>query len=1075
VPDYTLGVTACSTCGAQNPKRARFCLECGAALPERAVAGEVRKVVTILFSDVAGSTALGERLDPEAVRTVMGRYFSAARKAIEFHGGTVEKFIGDAVMAVFGSPQLHEDDAIRAVRAADAMRRNLRSLNEELQRQHGLELLTRTGINTGEVIAGDAGTQTLVTGDAVNTAARLEQAAEPGSIVIGELTYRLVHEAVDVTPLDAVQAKGKAEPVRAYRVDRVSEVGDARDLRAGDLVGREPELRVLLDAYTRASDTRTVALVTVLAHAGVGKSRLLREVAARLPGGARIIRGRCLPYGDGTAQWPIREALRPAAGIVDGDSTEVIVEKLGTLAAGDPSARTIGEGVAQLMSVAGVSVSQDDAFWAARRILERMADTAPLVAIFEDLHWADSVFLDLLEYIVDLVADVPFLIIATARPDLLEARPSWASGRSTTQLLRLESFGPGDIEALCRAQEGGDALPKDFIARIGDASEGNPLFVEEMVAMLRDDGVLRRSGDAWEMTAQREVGVPPTIRALIAARLDRLPDDARQVAARGSVIGRVFETAALAQIAPDDVRASLTAQLLTLVRRELIRPARADIGAGDAFAFRHVLIRDAAYEALPKRDRADLHARLADWIEQTTGDELTQFQEVIAHHLEEAYRYRVSLGTDDDEAHSLRLRAAEHFGAIGERALAAGSITQAASVLRRAMELAGLEASPRLLLSAGDALIRAGDHPGGDALLRRADEVARANGEHVLGAVARAVRAMFEAFLGPVDVRHSTATIQEALDEIRPSGDSAALARVYGALAFTLGGVGRLVEAREAGEASVVNARAAGDEARARRALAIMSGMLIDGPTPVSEAIDWCSKTLDDVGESRNARYPLLETLGWLYSYAGRPAEARRAQAEARSVALELGQVLDVELIALGLAETAAADGDLDEAERYATAAAERLEGLKAVQIASAIAVLSRIRTAKGDPGSGLELIDARPLTAEWDVFTKADWLRARALALLGLGRLDEAAAAAEQNVELVMPTELVVQQADALETAARIHLARDRPAEAIRDLEAALNLNTKKGRIASIQRTREVLATIPPIQGPSASHSSED
>ncbi|MCA1572721.1 MAG: AAA family ATPase, partial [Chloroflexi bacterium] len=868
------------------------------------------------------------------------------------------------------------------------------------------------------------------------------------------------HEAVDATPLDAIHAKGKAEPVRAYRVDRVSAVGDAR-VRTGDLVGRGTELRALLEAYTHSSETRTVTLVTVLAHAGVGKSRLLREVGARLPSEAQIIRGRCLPYGDGTAQWPIREALRPAAGVVDGDSTELIVEKLGALAAGDPSARAIGEGVAQLMSVAGVSVSQDDAFWATRRILERMAETAPLVAIFEDLHWADAAFLDLLEYVVDLTTDVPLVIIATARPDLLEARPSWASGRSNTQLIRLESLDLGDIEALCRAQEGGDALAIEFIARIADASEGNPLFVEEMVAMLRDDGVLRRSGDGWEMTSQQEVGVPPTIRALIASRLDRLPGDARQVAARGSVIGRVFETAALAQIAPDDVRASLTAQLLTLVRRELIRPARADIGAGDAFAFRHVLIRDAAYEALPKRDRADLHARLADWIEQTTGDELTQFQEVIAHHLEEAYRYRVSLGTDDDEAHSLRLRAAEHLGAIGERALAVGSITQAASVLRRAMELAGNEASPRLLLSAGDALIRAGDHPGGDALLRRADEVARASGERILGAVARAVRAMFEAFLGPVDVEHSTATIQEALEVVRNSADFAALSRVYGALAFTLGGVGRLVEAREAAEASVVNARAAGDEARARRGLAVMSGMLIDGPTPVSEAIEWCSKTLDDVGESRNARYPLLETLGWLYSYAGRPAEARRAQTEAKGVADELGQVVDVELIALGLAETAAADGELDEAERYATAAAERLEELKAIQIANAMAVLSRIRTARGDPVAGLELLDALPLNAEWDVFTKIDCLRARALALLGLGRLDEAAHVAQQTLEVIKPTELVVQQADALETSARIHLARNMIDDAMRNLEAALEGNTKKGRTPWIQRTRELLATI--------------
>ena len=1036
-------------------------MECGAGLSGAAPPSEVRKVVTILFSDVAGSTALGERLDPEAVRTVMGRYFSSARQAIELHGGTVEKFVGDAVMAVFGIPQLHEDDAIRAVSAADVMRDSLRSLNAELQQQHGLQLLTRTGINTGEVIAGHPGTQTLVTGDAVNTAARLEQAAEPGSIVIGDLTYRLVREAVDVTPLDAVQAKGKAEPVLAYRVDRVTAVGDARDVNAGDLVGREGELMVLLDAYTRASETRTVALVTVLAHAGVGKSRLLREAEARLPPDARIIRGRCLPYGDGTAQWPIREALRPAAGIVEGDSTEVIVEKLGALAGGDPSARAIGEGVAQLMSVAGVSVSQDDAFWATRRVLERMADTAPLVAIFEDLHWADPVFLDLLEYVVDLVTDVPFLIVATARPDLLEARPSWGSGRSNTQLVRLESLRAGDIETLCRAQEGGDALPDRVVTRIAEASEGNPLFVEEMVAMLRDDGVLRRSPDGWEMTSEKEVGVPPTIRALIASRLDRLPDDARQVAARGSVIGRVFETAALAQIAPDSVHVSLTAQLLTLVRRELIRPARADVGAGDAFAFRHVLIRDAAYEAMPKRERAELHARLADWIERTAADELTQFEEVIAHHLEEAYRYRFSLGSDGDEADALRLRAAKHLGAIGERALAAGSIRQAALVLRRALELAGDDASPQLLLSAGDALLRSGDQ-GGDALLRRADEEARATGATTVGAVARAVRATFEAFANPVDVERSTATARDAVEELRPSGDPGALARAYAALGFMLGSAGRLAEAQESLAASIDNARAAGDEMRARRSLAIMSGMLVDGPTPVSEAIDWCEQTLNDVGESRNARYPLLETLGWLHSYAGRPVEARRSLTEARAVAEELGQVIDVELIALGLAETAVADGDLDEAYRYATAAAERLEELGSVQVAGGTAILSRIRTAQGDPVAGLELVEARPLSADWDAFTKAEWLRARALALVALNRLDEAAATAEQNLNVVMPTELVVPQADALETAARIHLARGMLGDGMRDLEAALDRNTKKERPPAIQRTRELLAAIP-------------
>ena len=1049
-------MTACSNCGAQNPERARFCLECGVALPERAPAGEVRKVVTILFMDVAGSTALGERLDPEAVRGVMGRYFSTAREAIEQHGGTVEKFIGDAVMAVFGIPQLHEDDAIRAIRAADAIRHGLATLNDELQNNHGLKLLTRTGINTGEVISGDPAGQTLVTGDAVNTAARLEQAAEPGSIVIGELTYRLVHEAVDASPLDPVDAKGKAEPVRAYRVDRVSAVGDARDHGAGDLVGREDELRVVMDAYARASATRTVTLVTVLGQAGVGKSRLLREVAARLPAGASVIRGRCLPYGDGTAQWPIREALRPAAGIEDGDPTELVVEKLEALAAPDPSAHAIAEGVAQLMSVAGLHVSQEDAFWATRRMLERMAETRPLVAIFEDLHWADTAFLDLLEYIVDLAADAPVLIVATARPDLLESRATWASGRANTQLVRIEPLNTTDVQSLCRAQEGGEALPVDVVTRIADASEGNPLFVEEMVAMLRDDGLLRRSGDAWELTSSTAVGVPPTIRALIASRLDRLPDGARRVAAHGSVIGRIFETATLAQIASDDMRASLTAQLLTLVRREFIRPARGDLGSGDAFAFRHVLIRDAAYEALPKRERADLHVRLADWIERTTRSDLTQFEEVVAHHLEAAYRYRVSLGGEDDAARELARRASAHLRAIGERALAAGAISQAVAVLRRALPLAGNDPPAQLLLHAGDAIARSGD-PEGVALLREAERKARAGGTSSLAGVAMATRGMME-FGHGVSISETLATIGSAVDELLPLAEPVPLARAYGALAYALWGAGRMDESWHASLTSVEYARAGGDDARVRRNLAVMSGALVDGPAPVGEGIAWCLRTLEEVGESRNARYPLLEALGWLYSAEGRHDAARRSFIDAKAVADELGQVLDSAYITLGLAEATAEAGDLDEAEAIASTLPEHLDRVGSNQAPGAYALLARIRTARGSAAAALELIDARPIEPEWDVYTQGDWLRARALALLALERLEEAAAAAERAIELLTPTELTVARAHAHETMGLIHLARNRPELAAPQLQAALDMNVAKESPAGIVRTRELL-----------------
>jgi class 3 adenylate cyclase len=665
----------CPGCGLANPDRARFCQECGTALPSTADANEVRKVVTVLFTDVVGSTALGERLDAEAIRAVMARYFDLARNAAESHGGTVEKFIGDAVMAVFGIPQLHEDDAIRAIRAATEIRRSLRELNLELEERHGVHLETRTGINTGEVIAGLGG-QTLVTGDAVNTAARLEQAAEPGAIVIGELTYRLARDWITATQLEPLPAKGKAEPVPAYVVERVTDVRHEAVSPVGRIVGRQQELGDLLGRFDRAVRTRSVSLVTLLAQPGVGKSRVLRELLTRLPAATNVIQGRCIPYGDAARYWPIREALRNAAGIADGDTAQLIVDKLSALAAGDPQARAIGQGVASLMGVAGVSASQDEGFWAARRLLERVAQASPLVAVFEDLHWADGTFLDLLEYISDLGSDAPVLIVTTARPELMESKPGWGAGRENAHMIRLEPLADVDIRTLCRGQDGADALPEVVVDRIVRSAEGNPLYVEQIVAMLREDGA-----------GMTDAGVPPTVRALIASRLDRLPADARRVAEHASVIGRVFETSALAHVAPSRLDASVTQHLLTLVRRELIRPTRADLGTGDAYAFRHALIRDAAYAALPKRERAEIHERLADWLEEHVGSDLAQYQELIAHHLEQATRYRASLG--HAAARSIARRAADHLAQVGGRSLAGGAVRHAAAVLRRAMDLAG--------------------------------------------------------------------------------------------------------------------------------------------------------------------------------------------------------------------------------------------------------------------------------------------------------------------------------------------------------------------------------------------------
>jgi len=400
-------MAACPTCGAENPPEARFCSTCATRLTPAAVGRETRKTVTVLFADVAGSTALGERLDPESLRGLMSRYFGDMKAIIEGHGGNVEKFIGDAVMAVFGIPILHEDDALRAVRAATDIRDRLAALNAELGASRGLAITFRTGLYTGEVVAGDPATgQTLVTGDTVNTAARLEQAAPPGEILIGAPTYHLVRDAVEVEAVEPIVAKGKAEPVPAYRLIavRAGLAGHARRLDT-PLVGREAELAHLRSAYERAVAKRSPELVTVLGPAGVGKSRLVAEFLASTAAQATILKGRCLPYGDGITYWPLREIVHAAAGITDADGAAEAMIKLREILDDAPDADLIARRVGIAIGLESEAAPQEELFWAIRKLLEHLARQRPLVTVWEDIHWAEPTLLDLLEYIIDLGTD----------------------------------------------------------------------------------------------------------------------------------------------------------------------------------------------------------------------------------------------------------------------------------------------------------------------------------------------------------------------------------------------------------------------------------------------------------------------------------------------------------------------------------------------------------------------------------------------------------------------------------------------------------------------------------------------
>jgi class 3 adenylate cyclase/tetratricopeptide (TPR) repeat protein len=666
-------MVTCPSCGRDNPEDARFCSACGTTLGADDAERESRKVVTVLFCDLVGSTSLGESTDPEALRARMRRYFEDLRAILERHGGSVEKFVGDAVMAVFGIPASHEDDALRAVRAAWEMR--------EAVAAHGLE--ARIGVNSGAVVVGGRG-ETLVTGDAVNVAARLEQAAAPGTVLIGNETRQLVRDAVEVEAVEPLTLKGKSEPVAAFRLIGVLAGAEpvARHLER-PLVGRERERQRLRRDYDDAVADRACRLFTLLGTAGIGKSRLVADFLEHAGQGADVLRGRCLPYGEGITYWPLVEILI-AAGV-------------------EPEA------------VIGTSPAETQLSF--RRLLEERAAEHPQVVVLDDLQWAESTFLDLVEHVADLSRDAPIFLLVIARTELLDARPGWGGGKLNATSLLLEPLGDSECEELIGNLLADARLDDETRERIVETSEGNPLYVEEMLAMVRE----RAEGD--------EIVVPPTIHALLQARLDALDGDERIVIERGAVEGEVFHRGSVAQLAPPPVGPEVESHLSTLVRKELIRPDSATLPDDEAFRFRHLLIRDAAYESLPKATRAALHEQFAGWLEH---HDLVEQDEILGYHLEQAHAYRTELDPGDPVLPTLATRAFDHLAAAGRGALVRGDIPAARSLLERAASLYAPEDERRLALAPelAEVYVETNDHVRlaevFDAARKAADPITRA-------------------------------------------------------------------------------------------------------------------------------------------------------------------------------------------------------------------------------------------------------------------------------------------------------------------------------------------------------------
>src|SRR5438067_2192727 len=691
---------------------------------------------------------------------------------VEKHGGTVEKFIGDAVMAVFGVPVVREDDALRAVRVAKEMRTALGEL--------GLE--GRIGVNTGEVVTGTP--ERLVAGDAVNVAARLQQAASPGQILLGSETHVLVADAVRVKPVEPLALKGKSEPVAAWRLLDVIAGAPAYTRRTdAPFVGRRAELAALEHELERAAAERTCRLCTVVGEPGIGKSRLVGELLSAASGRARVVVGRCLSYGEGITYWPLAEIVREVAG------TEPQA-RLQELLAGDEEAELVAERIAAAVGAASAATAAaEETYWAFRRLFESLAADRPLIVVVEDVHWAEPTLLDLIEYVAGFSSGTPIVLLCVARPDLLESRPSWAAPRPNATVVSLQPLSEQASRELVKRLLGQDADP------VIRAAEGNPLFVEQLVAMRTQDG--------------GEVAVPPTLQALLAARIDRLEPDERAAVERAAVEGRSFHRGAVAELLPPPVRPTLGAALVALVRKDFIQPDRAEFAGDDGFRFGHLLIRDAAYDSVPKSLRAELHERYADWLQGKAGERLAEFEEILGYHLEQACRYREELGSADD---ALAARAGAHLAAAGRRAFARGDMPAATNLLERAAALPARENDYLLLGDLGTALAEGGDLEQATEVLQQAIEQARTAGDRAAEWTSRVVRLWVAENMDanfPADEVEREA--QAAIEALKSLGDDRALAKAWRTLgdAYNARCQGALWQA--AIEQAVVHARRTSD------------------------------------------------------------------------------------------------------------------------------------------------------------------------------------------------------------------------------------------------------------------------
>ena len=1038
----------CPSCGEENPDRFRLCGFCGTPLHTAEPAREIRKTVTIVFSDLVGSTAIGERLDSESLRAVMSRYFDVMREELERHGGTVEKFIGDAVMAVFGLPHLHEDDAERAVRAAAGMQAALAGLNAELDERFGVTLQNRTGVNTGEVVSGDpAAGQRLVTGDAVNVAARLEQAAGTNEVLIGPLTRDLVEAVADLEPVEPLALKGKSEPMPAFRLMGMR-AASAVPVAASPLVGRAEELAILRGELDAAVTSGSARLVKIVAAAGAGKSRLVAEFLGTVPYGTTVTRGRCLSYGQGITFWPIAEALREVADVRDDDPLDLARAKLDALAEGDTAA---AERAAAAVGLTDAAYPVDELFWGLRRVLTNIAARGPLVVAFEDLHWAEPTMLDLVDHLAATTA--PILLLCTARDEFADDGDGWATqaGGTTIELDRLSA----DEAAELAAALVGSAVPPATLRTIVETAGGNPLFLEQMLAMIQD----APGGD---------VAVPPTIHALLSARLDRLDGGQRDVVGTASVVGQVFPEAAVVELVPDARRPAVPEDLGGLERRRLVQSHPAVMTTGAAYTFQHILIRDAAYAGLLKRHRAELHERFVAWADEVNGDRAGEYEEILGYHLEQAHAYLAELGPLDDRGRAIGRQASERLRSAGHRAFARGDMPAAANLLRRAAALLPAFDQGRLdlLPDLGEALMDVGEFAEAREVLRQAIAAGNEAGDHRLRADASLVLVLVEFYAeAPPDWSQRAARVANAAIPIfELLGDDAGLAKAWRVLGAVHATALRYGAAAQAVARATDHARAAGDLRQERRNASSFAVAAVYGPTPVEAAIEECSRIAADATGDRRTEGLVLGALAHLEAMRGEFDRARDLSAQARSTLEELGNSVLAAATSLESGAVELLAGNPAEAERLIRRDVAELERMGAAYLLSTTtALLAQAVAAQGRDAEAAELVEAgQRRTGGDDVESDVLLACVRSGLLVRAGDVAGGVAEARRAVALLENADAPVTRAEALLALAEACDAAGDTDGATAALDRAAAECRAKGSVVAEARTRRLVGSDP-------------